>query len=239
VVCLIVVVFAAFGNAQFAVTYKYNSSSYPTWEEISFLSIGAEEIIWEKLPDKGHEIGLAYWFRLKKRRLEFYPEVFASVQQSAGAYESVTSENNPKLSRKTIGLQMTIQAYPMDFANDCNCPTFSKDGNFLTKGFFVGISPGYAIHRLSFTSLEQDQIVSSSTYRLGGFLGIDIGINTLITISPLLYLNYSPSVQWDNIENILNGTKAILKEESSIIEVQPGIKVSFRPDYRKEQRRWR
>jgi len=62
----------------------------------------------------------------------------------------------------------------------------------------MGINPEFAMHKLAsnFSNIEVIDVVESS-FRFGSFIGVDVGINSLITISPLLYFNYSPSVQLD------------------------------------------
>lgn len=220
-------------HAQFAFTAKYNQSSFPTWEEI-------------QVPDdnpfmsNSFELGLAYWFRLKKRRLEFLPEII--YNQAHGEHSSVFDDQFlTSLTKKTVGFQMNVQFYPMDFASDCDCPTFSKDGNFFTKGFFLGISPGYNLHFLEVeTNLaSENESQAQGSFRIGGYLGIDIGITELITISPILQFNHTLETQWDGIEQALNGQTALLREKSTIQELQPGLRIIFRPDYLRKNRGWR
>jgi len=85
----------------------------------------------------GFEVGLGYWFRLKNKRMEFIPEV---------SYMSLAGDGVGGLGDLTgFNVNANIFIYPLDFHSDCNaCPTFSKDGGLIKKGF-------HWIHKLYLT----------------------------------------------------------------------------------------
>lgn len=120
-------------------------------------------------------IELGYWTRLKTKRMEFYPALLYGLN-SSNTYTR-------------WGLQVDIQSYPFDFQNDCKCPSFSKQNKFIKKGFFILVGPGLERQR----HLEEE-IKYIPHIRVG--VGQDIGLNNLITISPILsgQINTKPDV---------------------------------------------
>ncbi|MEP7320298.1 MAG: hypothetical protein ABI761_00210 [Saprospiraceae bacterium] len=138
--------------------------------------------------------GIDYWFRLKKYRLEFLPAIHALY-----AHESVSINNEKvgKLNWTVIELAPVFQFYPFDFNNDCMCPTFSKQGQFFKKGFFVNLTPGLAHSTLSNSAVAVTTSQNVYFGRLG--LGIDLGISDLLTLSPSMNYQFSQSLDWSKI----------------------------------------
>lgn len=139
-------------------------------------------------------VGVDYWFRLKKYRLEFFPSL-----QFQFAHENVTLSDATKgaLNWSVIDFTPLIQFYPLDFKNDCKCPTFSKQGQFLKKGLFIQAAPGIGFSHLVGKNTEVDQISNwIGLARVG--MGIDIGISDLITVSPAVNYQFSQSLNWSD-----------------------------------------
>ncbi len=172
-------------NAQLGFVAAYKTFDAPGWEA----SLGS--ILNEApYPKSGWDVGLDYWFRLKKRRIEFMPEV------SFASYKHDFSNGESRL--KQFGLHFNTAIYVFDLASDCNCPTFSKDGNLIGKGFFVELSPG--------VSYFSNEIIGESTIgayyprkviALGGSIGagLDLGFSDLFTVTPIARFFFYPSVQ--------------------------------------------
>jgi len=164
------------------------------------------------------EFGLDYWFRLKDRRIEFLPEL---------SYEMTKGETNNldvvDVSFNSFNLLLNTNIYFMDFYNDCDCPTFSKDGNAFTKGFHLILSPGLRYYGYSYSDSSLDR---NFGLILAGGIGMDIGINDLVTITPHFLYRYNPSVK-------ANFPEPILMSESShtLRQFNFGIRIGFRPDY--------
>jgi hypothetical protein len=138
--------------------------------------------------------GIDYWFRLKKYRLEFLPAIHAQY-----AHESVSINNEKvgKLNWTVIEFAPVLQFYPFDFKNDCMCPTFSKQGQFFKKGFFINFTPGIAHSALSNSAAQISTAQNIFFGRIG--LGIDLGISDLLTLSPSLNYQISQSLDWSKI----------------------------------------
>ena len=217
-------------NAQFSASAKYSLNSYPDWTEIIESSNIPLSFI-----DDGYEYGISYWFRLKNYRVEFLPEL--SLQNLS----SVDMQGQPyNFEKQSYYLTFNTQIYTLDIDGDCNCPTWGKDGSFIQKGFFVGINPGIGYHKLDVIDKEiaaGSKSVNKIAFRMGVSTGLDIGITKWITLSPFIGLNYTPSLGWDSLANLASfGEIPVAVDQSKIWEIQPGIRLMFRPDYLKEQR---
>lgn len=218
-------------SAQFSVSAKYSLNSYPDWEEI----INGSTISSNGFIENGTEYGFSYWFRLKNYRVEFLPEV--SFQNLKSVDQEFQTHGFEKTS---YYLNFNTQIYTLDIQGDCNCPTWGKDGSFIQKGFFVGINPSIGYHQFEIIDNEiaaGSQSSNKINVRLGVSTGLDIGITKWITLTPLAVLNYTPGLGWDNLDNIVSaGANPEAVNKSKIWEIQPGIRLMFRPDYLKEQR---
>lgn len=132
------------------------------------------------------EVGIDYWFKpFEDRRIEFTPTLLAGFDSYGLDLVGVDY--------LSLSFVPKAKIYPMDFEGDCDCPTFSKDGNFLTKGFFFELAPGviYSSHR--FINMDDtagptiDRTASSIGWRVGLGAGVDIGVSDLITITPYVH----------------------------------------------------
>lgn len=205
IICLFAAVYFSNVSAQFGVRAKY-------------LSNDLDPFIDNVTMDHSMEFGLDYWFRLKDRRIEFLPEL---------SYEMTKGETNNldvvDVSFNSFNLLLNTNIYFMDFYNDCDCPTFSKDGNAFTKGFHLILSPGLRYYGYSYSDSSLDR---NFGLILAGGIGMDIGINDLVTITPHFLYRYNPSVK-------ANFPEPILMSESShtLRQFNFGIRIGFRPDY--------
>lgn len=159
----------------------------------------------------GIDIGLHYWFRLKNKRLEFFPEIsYAALDQG----QSESTEALPYTYRR-IGVRLPARIYPLDFASDCDCPTFSKQNDLIQKGFFVEVAPGYFYDQSSIDRIDREDSHGQAEVSVG--VGLDIGINDLVTVTPLV------SYAW----GLLGPEEGISLQ--NVLRV--GLSVTFRPDY--------
>ena len=213
--------------AQFGINAGYRFNNAPGWQAVYQL---AEESVLTN----HWAAGIDYWFRLKDYRVEFLPELnFAASRNSFFAAEGASHEAN----LNAYSLFFNTNFYVFDFMGDCDCPTFSKQGSFGKKGFFLQLSPG-----LSF--LQQSVERPDATFRsravalsLGAGVGFDFGITDLITFSPMLSLRYYPSVAWDSLPNISDGLVLSARDsESAITQVYAGARLGFRVDYKNRRR---
>lgn len=164
----------------------------------------------------GYAVGIDYWFRLKKKRIEFLPEI--SYEKYGEAWGGAEYEH------EIIGFYFKTNIYPFDFGSDCDCPTWSKDGNLFTKGFFLQLSPG--VWRLknsivSETTIEDDDV----NWTIGAGAGLDVGVSDFLTLTPIVKFYYSPGHTWKNLPDVRGEPVEIT---SSIQQLYAGIRLGFR-----------
>ncbi len=131
--------------------------------------------------------GPSYGFRFRSKRIEMDPAILATG--IFGTYP----ELNRRFREFGAELQFPIAIYPMDFGNDCNCPTFNKQGEKFRKGFFFFVVPAlrYSQIRLEKNVQVEDVSESSFRYSIGIGIGMDYGINRHTTLTPSLSMNKS------------------------------------------------
>jgi hypothetical protein len=165
----------------------------------------------------GYAVSADYWFRLKQRRIEFLPEV------SFEKYGKTV--NNRDFEHQILGLYFNINLYPFDLKSDCDCPTWSKQGNFFTKGFFIQLSPG-AWRLTNMISQEQQKMEDkNNTWTLGVGAGLDIGVSDFLTVTPLVRVYHSPNHTWNNLPDVRGEPT---KVDSSIQQLYAGIRLGLR-----------
>lgn len=164
-VCTLLLFFLPDGNAQLGMNL------HGSW----WSGKNQEQLRWQ-----GNEqaVGLSWWFRLQKRRLEFHPEMFLSQSHAVRATELGGSTPGDK-SGIQLGLRIPAQAYFMDWDSDCMCPTFSKQGLWLKKGIFGWAAPG------------MEFIPHLPSLTLEGGLGLDIGVGNIFTLVPMIGYRYA------------------------------------------------
>ncbi len=146
-------------------------------------------------------VSVTSYFRLKNIRLEFIP--YAGVFGAVGNYTINGTESNIKSAGLAIGSK--ILAYPLDFLNDCDCPTFNKTGMWFKKGFFFFIDPQF----LTYNYTVDSDLVSIEDNRFNNLgmsigLGIDFGLSAGFTLTPYAAYHTQLASFSDN-QFVLNG----------------------------------
>lgn len=183
--------------SQVAVSARYLSNSADGFET------------YDQSFSSGLEFGIGYWFRLKNKRMEFTPEV------------SIAFLDSDLISNSSIGVNGNILIYPLDFHSDCNaCPTFSKEGGLVKKGFYWILSPGLWMFRGDDPNLNLSER-EFMTYRLGAGAGLDIGVANLLTVSPFA------------MYNIVGGGFKANGISSNLSQIHLGVRTTLRFDKNK------
>ncbi len=209
-------------HAQLGINFRYQNMNPSLWKEQANIN---------NLFASNYELGLDYWLRLKNYRIEFMPELFAS--------RSGTNTQNINYSFQSVGIAANTNFYIFDFIGDCNCPTFSKDGNFFSKGFFLSLAPilEYQQKQLKF-DFENNKFDNDLNFAFSIGAGLDIGILDLITISPFVRYKMFPSISWNGFaeaHSLVNQTD----KSYNINYLQLGLRLGFRPDYIREQNKFK
>ena len=187
----------------------------------------------QNLFDDSYEFGIDYWFRLKNYRVEFTPQVYHYRW-------STETPNYVGYRLRSTGFAANTNLYIFDFIGDCDCPTFSKDGTFISKGFHLSLAPVVEYLSLeNFTDIAgegtEDKMV---VYGIKVGAGLDIGINDLLTLTPFVRYKYMPSVDWEGLAAI-NIDENAEYETANLGFLQFGVRLGLRPDYVREQNKYR
>ena len=220
-------------HAQFGVRIKYNNHSFSEWET-ALNNFQVREN--QKLFNTGLEAGLDYWFRLKKRRVEFMPEVSYSIAST----NYTQNLGLDKVNLSVFNFNFHTQIYALDMEGDCDCPTFSKQGASINKGLFFHFTPGIGYYNTNTTLTENfgstfDE-AKGIVFRGGIGLGLDLGLSDLITITPIISYYFHSNMQWDNMPS---PNEHLLNTNESPKLLQLTIRFGFRPDYGRHGRRRR
>lgn len=143
------------------------------------LSLAESADLSDPLIQSGWSAGVVYSFRQQGIRIEWVPGIHF-IQTKADMLAGGTETGS--------GVQATFdfRAYPMDLYGDCMCPTFSRKGQVLQKGFFLEAGVG---------GFYLDQSIGLESNAGGSFLarvgaGIDIGLSRRLTITPGARIQY-------------------------------------------------
>lgn len=195
---------------QFGVTILHKWMNAPNWGDYFENPTGKNPY-----PVQTRAFGFDYWFRAKNKRVEFTPEV------SYEKYEHRFDRGSVKHTFYNFGFNVNI--YPFDFEGDCDCPTWSKQGDFFSKGFFIQLSPGVSLLQNEYSDSHSDSNNENAIVVFFGIgAGLDIGLSDFLTVTPLVRLNYAPSVSWPGFHP--------QNRESSILQTAVGIRLGLRLD---------
>lgn len=125
-----------------------------------------------------YAIGPVYTFRLKRKRLEFFPSLMA------GFGKLDFEKNDVRYSEWDFSFRMPIAVYPFDFDNDCNCPTFNKQGEAFRKGFYLVMTPGIHYQSKNIDNNALDAKLNSISYAASIGIGFDFALSRSSTLSP-------------------------------------------------------
>lgn len=223
-----------FAFGQIGVRLKYNLNNYTNWDNALKESFSTNK----ELYASSYSVGVDHWFRLKKHRIEFLPEI-------AYSYSATNFDNNTvdRFAMNTFSFNFNTQIYALDLEGDCDCPTFSKPGPSLNKGLFFLISPGLTY----FDARSFPNPILSSlplpngknrgfSFSVGTGLGIDIGISDLLTITPMASYYFYSKMPWQNMVWTSSGMRDV---ETYLNQTQIAVRLGFRMDYNNSRKKYR
>lgn len=219
-------------SAQFGLRAKYNMNSFSDWDTYVDENVQGQT---DEIFASNIEVGLDYWFRLKNHRIEFMPEAAMGLKT-----ESTFANAGATTNFSYFAFNFNTQIYAFDLEGDCDCPTFSKQGPSLQKGFFFAVSPGLIYNTKEISIDNSDPAFSSNqvNLRIGVGAGFDIGVSDLFTISPSIMYNIAPGLNFDELSNI-QGAPGEESITSGLNQIQIQVRFGFRPDYVKSYGRGR
>ncbi|HLF64379.1 MAG TPA: hypothetical protein VI603_11530 [Saprospiraceae bacterium] len=216
-------------SSQFGIGGRFTMIQDGYWHEV-FALRNAE------YSDQLASISGLYWFRLKKKRVEFLPEI--------GYYNSINNNvgTGPPNNMRAFFLQFNTDIYFLDFGSDCNCPTFSKESDFFKRGLFLEISPGVELGKLGIDYIEDTQLAirefKHRVLKLYAGLGFDIGLSDLVTVTAIAGFSFLQGTAWDGVEEFLEVDAGSLDQtkRNQDVAMNAGVRILLRPDYIRKRR---
>lgn len=129
--------------------------------------------------DLASRYSIHYLLRLKTARVEFLPGL------SVGAAKVWLGTDQDQLvyyRELSPQVQLPVLIYPFDLKNDCNCPTFKKSGNPVSKGLHLIVMGAYRYNIRDFV----DRTEGRNLFLAGAGLGMDFGMSAFFTLSPFM-----------------------------------------------------
>ncbi len=222
---LLALLFTTSSYSQIGFSIAYKDLSANNWENlIANYNVSVENGV--SPLREGTDFALDYWFRLKKRRVEFHPELSYS--------RFIRNSSEVELKSGMINFSFHTNIYPFDFGEDCNCPTFSKGGSFVEKGLFLQVSPAVSYLNNSFKDDSGEEKNSDLAYGIGLGVGLDFGLSDFITITPMIRYSYMVDAEWKDLDQHLNidAPDAANKNVTNFSTLYFGLRLGFRFDER-------
>lgn len=207
--------------SQIGIRLSYEQANYDDWAQT------ADKAELLKLQ---YAAGIEYWFRMKNVRIEYFPELYYLSAMDSGHADF----KDFKYSINALGISGKIHFYIMDFFGDCDCPTFSKEGNFFTKGFYLAMAPGFQMDLQKINNPIDNLVKQTSNihFKINLGAGLDLGIMDKWTVSPFIFYNLSPTINWVGFGDLHGKSEDTQNSDKSIQRaIQTGIRVHYRWDY--------
>ncbi len=193
-------------HAQVGISASYVQQDVEDWQLVATEEYGNE--VENKFLKSGFEVGVDYWFRLKKYRIEFFPTISYSTFSNKlnNPYIEFSPIEVPSIEGKYLqnnyAFHLKTNIYPLDFEGDCDCPTWKKDGNVIKKGWFVQLIGGVKSVNNSYELNDFSKSQSGIVYDAGIGTGLDIGVSEFLTVTP--YVNYllSFGAEWEGLHQL-------------------------------------
>lgn len=179
-------------------TYKQLDGSLSSVPDVDITSFGVQ-------------VGCQYWFRLKRQRVEFIPGFHIAADLG-----TQSEFHNYGITNVQGIVAFPVLIYPFSFKDDCNCPTFKKQGNVINKGLHLIIHTSATFNK---RNVEHDSVSTNTSAfvpSIGIGAGLDLGISRILTLTP--FIIYQKYIR-DKLETIENH-EVIVSHESLNIGVR-------------------
>lgn len=211
---------------QLGVNATYNLNDSPNWQIIDLSNNSFTE-----LPGSGVGFGVDYWIPLRGARIELLPELNYARYQA-------TAVDLGTLGSQFFSFFLKANLYLLDLQGDCQCPTFSKSGSTLSKGFFLQITPGVTYLDTDIQMFNGSRLLATAllpSIALGG--GVDLGISDLLTLTPFGGLRLFPAANWQGLEESLRFDPSLGNRQVSnvgnLTQIFLGLRLGLRFDGRR------
>ncbi|TXB60553.1 hypothetical protein [Phaeodactylibacter luteus] len=212
-------------SAQTGLNARY---AVPAGSSAAFTDASGQEASYYQ---QAYSFGLDYWIPLGQARIDLLPE----LNYAFSSHQPAFLPGLPATYRQQwLSFFANLNIYPFDLQGDCDCPTFSKSGNTLQKGFFLQASPGVTAYQSRISGQSpaggQEQQWSTS-WSAGLAAGIDFGLSDFVTLSPMIGYRYfhrhSVAIVKDSPEGPVPDF-----DPQAISHLWAGLRLGFRFDQR-------
>ncbi|MCR9100006.1 MAG: hypothetical protein NXI25_08655 [bacterium] len=181
----------------------------------------------------GWAVGVDYWIPLGQTRIDLLPELnFGRSEQTLDIL------GNPhEFAQNAFSLFLNTNFYVLDLEGDCDCPTFSKSGDFFQKGFFLQVSPGVSYFQHTIQTRESAAVDiedEAFAFSIGAGAGLDIGLSDFLTLTPMAGFRYYFPSEWAGLEEIFLTAEPdpLFETESAVRQFWAGLRLGIRFDQR-------
>ncbi|WP_421948405.1 autotransporter outer membrane beta-barrel domain-containing protein [Phaeodactylibacter xiamenensis] len=213
-------------NAQLGLSGSARFNDAPDWNYPASGTEGANPL------GNGWAVGVDYWIPLGQTRIDLLPEL--NFGHSAQTIDIVGDPH--EFTQNAFSLFLNTNFYVLDLEGDCDCPTFSKSGDFFQKGFFLQVSPGVSYFQHTIQTRESAAVdIEEDTFAfsIGAGAGLDIGLSDILTLTPMAGFRYYLPSEWAGLRTVFPSPEGIpFRTESSIQQFWAGLRLGIRFDQR-------
>jgi len=214
----------SFAQLQGGISGAYFVQTIPEWETAVFGNRSNERLL---------KSGFAQEIDLKIAGFENYRIQF---HLNAGtAYSKTIQEErlDRKFELRQIDLSLSSKIFLLSLEADCDCPTFSRDAGLLEKGFYLELIAGASSYNAKMKDIYEVNDKGLSL-KLGVGIGIEIGINDQVTISPYARFNRFFKNEWTGLQAAISDLDVteinIASDISPINQLSGGIRLGISLD---------
>lgn len=214
-------------NAQLGLTGSALFNEAPDWTYPIASTDGTSPL------GNGWAVGVDYWIPLGQTRIDLLPELNFGRSEQTLEIAGIPHE----FTQNAFNFYLNTNFYVLDLEGDCDCPTFSKSGDFFQKGFFLQVSPGVSYFQYAIQTQESasvDITDDAVAFSIGAGMGLDIGLSDVLTLTPTAGFRYYFPSEWAGLEDIFPPAEPdlLFKTESAIQQFWAGLRLGVRFDQR-------
>lgn len=183
---------SAFAQLQGGISGTYFTQSLPNWETTIFGFRSNEQLL---------KSGFGQAVDLKIAGFDNYRIQF---HLNVGTNNATTSLENRQFKLRKNDISLSGKIFFLSLEADCDCPTFSREAGLLEKGLFAEFITGASFFQAEMG--EENTIISEdngTAFKVGFGLGVEIGINDYVTISPFVRYQRYLNVEWEGLQEDL------------------------------------
>ncbi|MFK7982304.1 MAG: hypothetical protein AB8G86_20145 [Saprospiraceae bacterium] len=182
----------SFAQLQGGISGTYFTQSLSNWETTIFGLRSNEQLL---------KSGFGQAVDLKIAGFDNYRIQF---HLNAGTNNATTSLENRQFKLRKNDVSLSGKIFFLSLEADCDCPTFSREAGFLEKGLFAEFITGASFFQAEME--EENTIISEdngTVFKVGFGLGVEIGINDYVTISPFVRYQRYFNAEWEGLQEDL------------------------------------